>query len=276
MALLAPVSVGYFEALGARLNAGRFFTADDRAGAPTVAILGESTARKFWPDGHAVGHVFDLPANPSVRVVGVVADMAAFELVTKDGGIYLPHVQSSYVTLGSMVIRTSGDPQTLVPAVKAIIRRVNPETPFPGVTTLQEEIDRATAPRRFILKLIGMFSVLGVVLSVIGIYGVIAESVAARVREIGVRLALGAQPLDIVGMVVRQSTWMIAGGLIAGASGAVLLRHQLATVVYGVSTLDPASYTIACATLAAAALLACAIPARRAVRLDPAVALRTE
>jgi len=273
---LAPVSVGYFEALGARLIAGRFFTSDDRAGAPVVAVLSESAARRFWPSASAVGQTLILPTTVTVRVVGVVADMAEFGLVTKGGGIFLPHVQSSYVTLGTMLIRTDRDPQSLVPAIKAIVQRANPESPFPGVEPLQHQIDRATAPRRFILRLIGAFSTLGLALAVIGIYGVLAESVAERAPEIGVRLALGAQPSDVLALILRQGAWIVLVGLGLGSTAAFVLRHQMVSMVFGVATADPVSYAAACAALLIAAISACAIPARRAARLDPIVALRTE
>jgi putative ABC transport system permease protein len=273
---LAPVSVGYFEALGARLIAGRFFSPEDRAGAPVVAVLSESAARRFWPSGDAVGHTLILPANGPVRVVGIVADMAEFGLVTRGGGIFVPHVQSFYVTSGMMLIRTDRDPQRLIPTIKSIVRRYNPEQPFSGVVPLQDEIDRATAPRRFVLRLIGLFSTLGVALAVIGIYGVLAESVAQRVPEIGVRMALGAQASDVLGLILRQGAWIVFVGLGLGLAGAVLLRNEMAAMVFGVRTLDPISYAAACATLVLAAGFACAIPARRAARLDPVVALRTE
>src|SRR4029453_13912987 len=136
-------------------------------------------------------------------------DMAEWGLETKVGGIYLPHVQSFYTTVGRMLIRTDRDPQTLVPAIKESAPRVNPDHPFPDGPPLQAEIDRATAPRRFVLRLIGMFSLLGLALAVIGIYGVLAESVAERVPEIGVRIALGAQPSDVVALIMRQGFWMI-------------------------------------------------------------------
>jgi putative ABC transport system permease protein len=273
---LTPVSVGYFEALGVRLKEGRLFTPDDRAGAPVVAIVAESTARKFWPSRSAVGETMILPANGPVQVVGVIADMAEWGLETRVGGIFLPHLQSFYTTLGRMLIRTDRDPQILVPAIKAIARRVNPEHPFPDVTPLQAEIDRATAPRRFTLRLIGMFSFLGLALAVIGIYGVLAESVAERVPEIGVRIALGARPSDVVALILHQGFWMIAIGLGLGLLGAVLVTRQMTAMVFGVGTLDPVSYVAACAMLAVVALAACAIPARRAVVLDPVVALRSD
>jgi putative ABC transport system permease protein len=276
----ALVSVGYFEALGVRLREGRLFTSEDRAGAPMVAIVGESTARKFWPSSSAVGQTLLLPANRppanhSVQVVGVIADMTEWGLEMKVGGIFVPHVQS-FAAPDRMVIKTDRDPQTLVPAIKAIVRRVNPEHPFPNVVPLQTEIDRDTALRRFILRLIGLFSLLGVALAVIGIYGVLAESVAERVPEIGVRIALGAQPADVVSLIMRQGIWMVAIGLGVGLAGAAFVTRQMTAMVFGVGTLDPLSYVAASVLLAIAALAACAIPARRAVSLDPVVALRSE
>jgi putative ABC transport system permease protein len=271
---LAPVSVGYFEALSVRLTEGRFFTRDDRAGAPLVALVSESTAKKFWPSHSAVGETMILPANGPTQVVGIVADMAETP-ETKVGGIFIPHVQSSYVTLPRMLIRTDRDPETIVPAIKAIVRRVNPEHPFPEVVPLQAEIDRATAPRRFVLRVIGLFSILGMTLAVIGIYGVLAESVAERVPEIGVRMALGAQPSNVVALILRQGIWIIAIGLGLGLVGAVAVSRQMTTLVFGIGTLDPPSYLTACALLTMAALAACAIPARRAVALDPVIALRS-
>lgn len=273
---LAPVSVGYFEALGARLKAGRFFTPEDRAGAPTVAILSESAAQTFWPVGVAVGQTVILPANGQVHVVGVIADMAEWGLETKGGGIFLPHVQSFYTTPGTMLIRTDHDPQSLVPAIKTIVRRVNPEQPFPDVMPLQTEIDRAMAPRRFILQMIAMFSLLALALAVLGIYGVLAESVAERVPEIGVRIALGARPSDVVTLFLWQGAGIVSLGVGLGFIGALMLRHQMSSMVFGVPTLDPVSYVAACITLVVVGLAACAIPARRASGLDPAVALRTE
>ena len=273
---LTPVSMGYFEALGVRLKEGRLFTRADRAGAPLVAIVAESTARRFWPSRPAVGQTMILPANGPTEVVGVIADMAEWGLETKTGGIYLPHLQSSYVTLPRMLIKIDRDPQTVVPAIKTIVHRVNPEHPFADVVPLQAEIDRATAPRRFMLRLIGIFSLLGLALAVIGIYGVLAESVAERVPEIGVRIALGAQPGQIMMLMMRQGIWMVTIGLGVGLAGAVFVTRQMTTLVFGIGTLDPLSYLVACALLAVAALAACAIPARRAVALDPVVALRSE
>jgi putative ABC transport system permease protein len=275
----SPVSVGYFEALGVRLKEGRLFNPEDRAGAPAVAIVGESTARKFWPAVSAVGQTMLLPAtrppaNRPVQVVGVITDMTEWGLEMKVGGIFVPHLQVSYATPGRMVIKTDRDPQTLVPAIEAIVRRVNPEHPFPDVTPVQAEIDRATAPRRFVLRLIGLFSILGVALAVIGIYGVLAESVAERIPEIGVRIALGAQPSDVVRLIVRQGAWMIVAGICFGLAGAAAVSRPMTAMVFGVGTLDPLSYLAACAMLALAGLAACTIPARRAASLDPVVALR--
>ncbi len=273
---LTPVSVGYFEALGARLQAGRLFSPDDRTNAEKVAVVSESTARRFWPGRPALDQVLIIPVGLRTRIVGVVGDMADVGLVTKGGGIYVPHTQLSFVTSAEMAIRTTVDPQTLVPGVRAIVRDANPEWPFSGVTTLQQQIDAAMAPRRFVLRLVGLFAAFAVVLAMIGVYGVMAESVAERVREIGVRMALGARRVDVGLMILRQSAWIVVSGVAIGIAGAVTLRQQLAAMVFGVTTLDPASYVVAVVLLAAAAFLACSIPARAAANCDPVIALRSE
>ena len=175
-----------------------------------------------------------------------------------------------------MLVKTDGDPQALVPAIKSIVRRVNPQQPFPGVEPLQDRIDLRTAPRRFILRIVGLFSALGLVLAVIGIYGVLAESVAERVPEIGVRMALGATESQVVKLILGQGAWIVTVGLALGLAGAFMLHGQMNAMVFGVQTLDPLAYSVACALLTITALAACAIPARRAARLNPVVALRTE
>lgn len=272
---LTMVSVGYFEALGARLEAGRFFSSDDHAGAPRVVIVGESAARRFWPATSAVGKTLILPPDNPVQVIGIVANMADDGLQLA-GGIYLPYLQSQYVAPGMMLIKTDRDPESLVPAIKTIVRRINPEQPFPGVTPLQSEIDRATAPRRFMLRLIGLFSSLGLVLAVIGVYGVLAGSVAARVSEIGVRMALGARKVDVLRLILGQGAVLVGLGVAVGLPVAVMLRRQMATMVFGIGTLDSVSYVLAASILVVAGMAACAVPAIRASRLDAAVALRTE
>jgi predicted permease len=274
---VSPVGAGYFDALGARLIAGRFFGPQDRPGSPNVAILSEAAAHSFWPGGSAVGRTLLLESTP-LEIVGVIANIRGWEFDEGDSGsgLFVVNNQSQYFGVDKMIIKTAGDPQSLVPAIKSIVRRVNPQQPFPGVEPLQDRIDLRTAPRRFILRIVGLFSVLGLLLAVIGIYGVLAESVAERVPEIGVRMALGAAESDVMKLILGQAAWIVVCGLAIGLAGALLLHDQMKAMVFGVRTLDPLAYAVACAVLVVAAMAACAIPARRAAKLDPVVALRTE
>jgi putative ABC transport system permease protein len=157
-----------------------------------------------------------------------------------------------------------------------VIRSIDRDTPFSGVTTLQSRIDRAMAPRLFVLRLIGLFSILGLSLAVVGVYGVLAEFVVQRVPEIGVRMAFGATASDILALVLGQGSRLVMIGLALGLAGAVLLRGVMTTMVYSVGTSDPLAYATACLLLVIATVAACALPARRASRIDPAVALRSE
>jgi putative ABC transport system permease protein len=272
------VSPGYFEALGARLLAGRFFEARDAiAGAPSVILVNEAAARTFWRGANPIGKVVVISKTTELRVVGVVANLRASTLEQEPGPtMYQLSVQSRNFGANSMLIRVDGDPQALVPAIRSIVRSLDPEQPFAGVTPLQARLDRAMAPRRFVLRLVGLFSALGLILAVVGIYGVLAESVAQRVPEIGVRRAFGATAADVLVLFLRYGARLVCIGLIVGIVGAVLLRDSMSTIIYGVQTLDPLSFLAACVSLLMATLAASALPARRAADLDPAVALRSE
>jgi putative ABC transport system permease protein len=268
------VSPGYFEALGARLVAGRFFTSSDTSG-PVVILVNEAAARAFWGDADPIGKTV-VHNNHSEEVIGVVANLREGQLEDDEPGptLYQLSNQSRNFLAGTMLIRVDGEAETLVPSIRTIIRSVAPHAPFSGVTPLQERIDRAVAPKLFVLRVIGLFSILGLVLAVIGVYGVLAEFVAQRIPEIGVRIAIGATSSDVLALILRQGTRLVAVGVLLGLVGAVLLRGAMTTMVYGVQTLDPLAYLTACLCLLAATIAACTVPARRAARLDPVVALR--
>jgi putative ABC transport system permease protein len=270
------VSPGYFEALGARLLAGRWLDSRDvgRKG-PMVILVNEAAARKFWSGSDAVGKVLR-SARQEFHVIGVVANLRGVLDEEPGPTIYQVSNQSQNFLAGGMLIRVEGDADALVPAIRSIIRSVDPEQPFSGVRPLQERLDEAMAPRLFVLRLIGLFSVLGVLLAVVGVYGVLAEFVAQRVPEIGVRMAFGATASDVLTLVLAHGGRLVAAGLVLGVAGAIGLRNVMSTMVYGVQTLDPFAYAAACLLLCAATIAACAVPAKRASRLDPAVALRSE
>jgi putative ABC transport system permease protein len=271
------VSPGYFEALGARLLEGRFFETRDavRGGTPVI-LLNRTAARTFWNGADPIGKTVS-NGRETWQVVGVIADIRGMSLEEHPGpALYQVSTQSRNFLAGNMQIKVEGDPQALVPYIRAIIRSVDREAPFRGVEPLQTRIDRAMAPRLFVLRIIGLFSIIGLILAVVGVYGVLAEFVIQRVPEMGIRIAFGATRADVVALVLGQGARLVLIGLVLGLGSAVLLRTVMSTMVYGVRTSDPLTYASACAVLFAATIAACAVPARRASRLDPVVALRSE
>jgi putative ABC transport system permease protein len=268
------VSPDFFKALGLALREGRRFTTADGPTAPRVAILNEAAAQALWPDGRPLGRTF-LNNDAPFEVVGIVANVRRRSLEAEPPPVmYLPHMQASQFLVNNMIVRTKGDPRELLDDVRRIVAELDPDQALVRVATLEDVLSDALAPRRFILRLIGLFSVLALGLALLGVYGVVAESVAQRVPEIGIRMALGARPADVVRMVVSQGAWMVLAGLTIGLLGAIAAREVMASFVFGVPTSDPAAYVAAGLSLAATALASCLIPARTAAAIDPVVALR--
>jgi putative ABC transport system permease protein len=240
-----------------------------------MILLNDTAARTFWRGTSAVGKRIIINETEELHVVGVIADTRHGTLEEDPGPtMYQLSVQSRNFGVSTMLIRTDGDPAALVPHIRTIIRSLSREQPFRGVTPLQERFDSFLAPRMFLLRLVGLFSLLGLILAVVGVYGVTAESVAQRVPEIGVRMAFGATAADVLRLILGQGGRLAIAGVVIGLGGALLFRGVMKTMVYRVDTLDPVTYTTACVSLILATIAACAIPARRASRLDPAVALR--
>ena len=270
------VSSGFLEALGARLIRGRFVQATDSAGAPRVALVNVSAAHAIWGDSDPVGQTIVMDESP-LQVIGVVGDIRRLNLeLPAAPAIYLSHLQPSSISVNNLLVRTSGDPREVLPAVRTVMQQLDPDQPLTRIATLEGRIDEILAPRRFMLRLIGLFSILALGLAMLGVYGVMAEAVAQRVPEIGIRVALGATPGAVRRLVIAQAGWMVVLGLAGGLAGALALHRAMATLVFGVPTTDPIAYAIACACLAAASVAACAIPANRAAAMDPVKALRQE
>jgi putative ABC transport system permease protein len=270
-----PVGPGYLEALGARLVTGRFFDDRDGPGAPRVALVNESAARLHWQGG-AVAQTFR-HQEQLVLVVGVLGDFRRTGLEAEpEPTFYFPSAQTVNFWVNNLLVRTDRDPRELLPAIQAVVRQVERRLPVTYVTTLAEGLDVALAPRRFNLWLVSLFSLIALAVAVVGIYGVLAEAVAQRVPEIGVRMALGATAGRVTRMFLRQGGWMIAIGIAVGSAAALGLSGVMASFVFGVPTTDPVSFGVAVLAVAVAGLLACAIPARRASRVDPVIALRQE
>ena len=289
--LLSPnqlrVTPGFFEALGIPLRRGRYFTEHDTAGSPPVAIVDERLARRFWPGRDPIGgRIFKpesadelsapIPEERWMRVVGVVAEVKLRELVagedTRIGAYYFPYAQSPEHHV-SFVVRTSGDPMAAAGAVRQAFTRVDPELLFEDVAAMPERIERTLHGRRLPMLLSLAFGAIALLLAAIGIYGVLAYQVSQRTREIGIRMALGGDAADVLRLILREGAVLVGIGLAAGIAGVVGLRQVIASQLYGIGALDPVVLTAVGATLMLTALAACAIPARRASRVNPVEAL---
>ena len=270
---------GYFAAMGIRLVSGRLFDERDRQDTVPVAVVSDVAVRMYWSGQNPMGRRLATweDGGPVWRqIVGVVQGTRHFgPEAPQKAEIYLPVAQAPvpYMTL---VVRTQGDPTALIPAVRGQLAAIDPEQSAFGFETMDDLVAKSTARRQFQTALVTMFAVLALLLAAIGVYGVMGYMVAQRRREIGVRLALGAKPRDVVNMILGNGLRLTLAGVVAGMAGAVALSRVLAGFVYGVSPLDPATYTAAIGLLAAVAALSAYRPSRKAAAMDPLVVLRDE
>ncbi len=268
---------GYFGSLRIPLKRGRVFTEHDDAAAAPVSVISESMARQFYPRENPIGQMIQMGngSKPS-EIVGVVGDVRDQQLETMGRpAVYQPEAQ---VTFSGMywAVRTHGDPSAMIPAVRAAMREIDPEMPLDGIGPVDGLLVSALAQRRFAMVLMAVFAGLALVLSMVGIYGVISYSVTQATQEIGIRMALGAQRGNVLSMVFRYAGVLLAAGLVIGISAALFTGRLLVSQLYEVRPIDPATYAAVGCVLLATALLACAVPAWRAMRVDPLVALRNE
>jgi putative ABC transport system permease protein len=282
----------YFRTMGVPLRAGRDFNERDTADAPGVVILNETLARRQWPAENPIGKrvTMDDPRDNSraprwMTVVGVVKDVKQNSWTDAPANeIYLPFQQGGGFYAGtaghfssmSIVVRTTVDPQTLATAAQEAVRSINRNLPVSGVVTMEQVVSDAIWQQRFNLQLIGLFASLALTLAAIGLYGVMSYSVAQRTREVGLRMALGAQRRDVVRLVVGQGMKLAVLGLGLGLAASVALTRLMRQLLFGVSATDVPTFALVTGSLAFVALLACLIPARRATRVDPMIALRYE
>ena len=275
---LNTVSENYFTTLGTPLLEGRDFTESDRVGSPNVALLNESARRHFFSGRDPIGTVVKLMGRPLYRIVGVVQDAKQADLRKEAGPfVYVPVRQpidsGSWLTLS---IRTTGDPQPLIATVQKRLRTLGPDIHIVRTDTLARQIDESLLEVRLISTLATAFGVLALALSAVGLYGVLAYTVARRTPEIGVRMALGAMPGQVTWSILRQTLWLVAIGLAAGVPASIFLARLVENLFYGVTPTDAVTQAGAAALLAAVALVASYLPARRARRIDPQAALRYE
>ncbi|HKM89212.1 MAG TPA: ABC transporter permease [Candidatus Acidoferrales bacterium] len=273
----AAVSTDYFKTLGIPLLAGRGFNDQDVAGAPKVAIINETMAHYFFKDANPLGRKIGLDKIPDTEIVGVVKDSKYTDLREKTPRhMYMPTMQQDRLFDLAIAVRTAGDPRAAVDMVRSVTAHVDPHLPLYGVTTLEAQIDVSLTADRMIAWLSTLFGMLATLLSAIGLYGVVAYSAERRTREIGIRIALGALPGDVLDLVLRQTGYIVAAGLALGAAAALALSRIIGNLLYSVRPMEPAVYLLAGFLLAASAGLAAYLPARRATRVDPVMALRHE
>jgi putative ABC transport system permease protein len=288
--LISPYRVlatpGYFETMKIPLLRGRTFSDSDTESSPRVVIVDERLARKFWPGADPIGRRMYQPENPNdlltpnkdthwLTVVGVVGDTKMAGLVTTDGRAgtyYFPMKQVPPRGL-TIAIRSSADPGMLTSAIRQQLRSLDPELPLFSIRSMADRMNESLADRRTPMMIAVVFAAVALFLAAVGIYGVLAYQVSQRRKEIGIRLALGSDGRRIFGLVVSEGMALMAAGLGVGLAGAFLLRRTLQTQLYGVGPLDPLVLASVGSMLAVVAFTACAVPARRAARIDPTVAL---
>ncbi len=278
----------YFRALGVPLVKGRFFNANDNADAPGVIIVNDALARRQWPGEDPIGQSVISPITvigpmgrslmkrPLFQVVGVVASVKNSTLVRDaEPAIYFNFRQFPFRGL-HIVVQGRGDPAALLATLRTSVQRLDPNLPLASARTVDRIIGEATDRPRALMLLMGIFAALALVLSALGIYSVMSYSVNQRRQELSVRMALGAQPSDVLWLVVRQGLWLALVGGVAGAAGALAVGRALSSLLYGVSSGDAAAFIVAIALALVTALAACLLPARRAAALDPLTGLRAD
>ena len=277
------VSADYFKAMGIPVLRGRGLTAADDARAPQAVVLSRSAVRRHFPGEDAMGKAIVLgwgrgPGEPRAggEVVGIVGDVKDHGLAEENPPeIYLPYPQRTVQAM-DVVLRTSVPPRSLLPAAEAVVRDLDPELPVARVATLDEVVARSISEPRFYMVLLGSFAGLALFLAALGLFGVMSYAVVQRSREIGIRVALGAHPHDVLGMVLRHAMTLALAGVVGGLLGALALSRLLGRLLFELSPTDPGTLAGVALLLSLVALAASYLPARRATRVDPLIALRSE
>jgi len=272
------VAPGFCSTMGIPLVSGRDLTDQDREGAPLVALISQGFARRVLGGEDPVGQriKFGGPEGPWATIVGVVGDVHHQGLdADGEAQVYLPSSQTPWAySRMILLVRGAVASDALLPAIRGAIHRLDPGVPISRVATMSDLVKASTAQRRFALIVFQSFAVVALLLAGAGLYGVIAASVSERTREIGIRSALGASAKGILALVLRQGMGLTLAGVVLGLTGALALTRLLTSLLYDVSPTDPVTFTLVGVLLVGIALLACWLPARRALRVDPLEALR--
>jgi putative ABC transport system permease protein len=286
MAVMFIVSHNYFRAMGMRLISGRYFTAADTRESVPVAVIDRRLAERDFPGQDPIGkRLIWFGGQAGAEIVGVVESVKHYGLegqVPVDAQMYFNLAQVPDTLLSSIVrgmrvtARTSGDPTSLAPGVRAQIAAINRDQPVFDIKSMEQRVADSIGGRRFTMLLLTVFASVALLLAAVGVYGVMSYSVAQRTHEIGIRMALGASSGDVMRLIVGRTMLLVAVGVALGLTAAFVLTRWMSSLLYGVSATDPVTFAVISLVLIAVALLASAVPARRATRVDPMVALRHE
>jgi putative ABC transport system permease protein len=268
----------YFRAMSIPLIKGRAFTEQDTKDAPPVLVVNETLARRFFPGEDPIGKRAKVyPFKTPCEIVGIVGDVRHRSLDAEAGPeFYISYLQAPQPVMSLVARTTLGEPAALAPAVQSAVQRIDKDQPVSDVKTMNQLLGESTAPRRFNMLLLGIFALIALLLASVGIFGVMSYTVTQRTHEIGIRMALGAQVADVFRLVVGQGMALALIGVALGLGGAFALTRVMSSLLYGVSATDPLTFIGVSLLLSLIALIACVIPARKATKVDPMVALRYE
>ncbi len=281
------ISAGYLNTMRVPLHRGREFTDADATDRPAVVLISESMAKRFWPNEDPLGRHLTMSFYPGIsrEIVGIVGDvkMDGLDLAASQATVYMPFSQLAASSLADwhsfpmqMAVRTSSPPNNMVSAVTSAVHAIDSDQPVTDVMSMDDLIATSLSQRRFSMLLLAAFAGLALLLAAVGIYSVLAFAVRRRVREIGIRMALGAEIKDILQLIVTEGMKPALIGVAIGLAGAVALGRVLASLIYGISATDPLTFTAVAALLCLVAFMASVIPALRAARIEPTRALRDE
>jgi len=276
LTLSHTVDVGYFSTIGVALRAGRDFVAADRAGTVSVAIVNETMATKYWPDQDPIGRRFRFDTDTQPReIVGFVKTIK-YQTIGEapQPAVYVP-LSQNYADAMVLYVRSAGNPASTLQTVERELRAIDPEMPLENGATVVDVLDQSLWMMKLATGLLGVFGALALALASVGLYGVMAHTVGQRQREIGLRLALGADRAAVLRLVLTEAGALVAIGVAIGLACSAMASRGLASLLFGLSPIDPVAFGGASLLLAAVAFLAGYLPARRASRLDPVIALRT-